>query len=80
MSSQPFASTYGLLWWRDTQAGSIEGFSARGWLGQFLVVDPKRRLVGVRMRDACGSDYQSPTEVDGFSEFPQMVHQLVMAS
>lgn len=62
------------------ELGPVEGFSARGWLGQFLVIDHKRGLVGVRMRHARPSDSESPTEVDGFRDFPKLVHQLAPAS
>jgi CubicO group peptidase (beta-lactamase class C family) len=59
--------------------GAATGFSARGWLGQFLVIDPKARIVAVRMRSARNSDYTDTTytERDGFHEFPDAVHALV---
>lgn len=63
-----------------TKLGPTEGFSAQGWLGQYLVIDPARRLVGVRMRRARDSDYQDPSaQVDVFADFPDMVHALVPA-
>jgi CubicO group peptidase (beta-lactamase class C family) len=62
------------------ELGPVEGFSARGWLGQFLVIDRKRGLVGIRMRHARPGDYENPVETDGFRDFPQLVHQLAPAS
>ncbi len=61
--------------------GPVEGFLARGFLGQFLVIDPARRLVGVRMRNSRPSDYPTesnpkPEYVDGFDDFPDFVHAL----
>src|SRR5262249_9134515 len=37
--------------------GPARGFSARGWLGQYLVVLPGARLVAVRMRAPEAADY-----------------------
>lgn len=63
------------------ELGPVEGFSAQGFLGQFLVIDPARRLVGVRMRRSRPSDYPTeanpnPDYVDSFSDFPIYVHAL----
>jgi CubicO group peptidase (beta-lactamase class C family) len=50
--------------------GPVTGFSARGWLGQFLVVLPEPHLVAVRMRAAEDSDYQDEgTEANGHRAF-----------
>ncbi len=43
---------------RTQAAGSPDAFSARGWLGQQLVVVPGSRIVAVRMRAARASDYR----------------------
>lgn len=61
-----------------------EGFSAQGFLGQYLVVDPKRRLVGLRMRHSRPSDYPTPEnpkppDVDTFNDFTEFVHRLAPA-
>jgi CubicO group peptidase (beta-lactamase class C family) len=54
------------------------GFSARGWLGQFLVIDPKARIVAVRMRMPRHDDYVGKgRDRDGFHAFPDKVHALV---
>jgi len=37
--------------------GPAQGFSARGWLGQYLVVLPHLGVVAVRMRKPARSDY-----------------------
>jgi CubicO group peptidase (beta-lactamase class C family) len=42
---------------RAVATGPSTGFSAHGWLGQYLVVLPKERVVAVRMRRAIYSDY-----------------------
>ncbi|GEM_PF-173253 len=41
---------HGLLWWllRDPE-GSVFGYWAQGYLGQYLVIYPDKKLVGVRM-------------------------------
>src|SRR5689334_20008339 len=41
-----------LEYYEIVELGPVEGFSARGWLGQYLVIDAKRSLVGVRMRQS----------------------------
>ncbi|MBI5630503.1 MAG: beta-lactamase family protein [Elusimicrobia bacterium] len=73
-----------LQWYEVIELGPVEGFSAQGWLGQFLVVDLKRGLVGVRMRDSRPSDYPTlenphPPYVDTFDDFPKYVHELAPA-
>mgnify|MGYP001588656830 FL=1 len=59
------------------QLGPVDGFYAVGYLGQYLVVDPKRRLVGVRMREANDNDWHDRPSVDVFWDFPQLVPRLV---
>jgi CubicO group peptidase (beta-lactamase class C family) len=50
--------------------GAVTGFSARGWLGQFLVVLPEQHVVAVRMRAAEASDYQGDGgEENGYRGF-----------
>jgi CubicO group peptidase (beta-lactamase class C family) len=44
----------------DTADGPVHGYSARGMLGQWLVVIPGKRLVGVRMRGGEGVDAKDP--------------------
>jgi CubicO group peptidase (beta-lactamase class C family) len=57
--------------------GPSTGFSARGWLGQYLVVFPKTRVVAVRMREAQRSDYaEGSGEADGYSSFADEVSKL----
>ncbi len=69
-----------LSYYEVTEYGPMEGFSAHGWLGQYAVIDSKRRLVGVRMRAARKDDYENPfQEKDSFRDFPQLVHRLLPA-
>ncbi len=57
--------------------GPVTGFSARGSLGQFLVVLPKRHVVAVRMRAAEASDYEQPTVYkNGYGAFSDDVAKL----
>lgn len=61
----------------STEATPIHGYSARGWLGQFLVVIPEHDLVAVRMRRAAGADYrQKGATENGYREFPADVWRL----
>jgi CubicO group peptidase (beta-lactamase class C family) len=53
------------------QAGSQTGFSAQGWLGQWLVVVPAQHVVAVRMREAIYSDYDGGLERNGYEDFPK---------
>ncbi len=53
------------------------GFSAQGWLGQYLTIFPEKRLVAVRMRRALPEDYKSPTEQFGYRAFSSNVFRLV---
>ena len=43
---------------------SVVGFSARGWLGQYLVVVPSKRIVAVRMRAETRADHSGQAEED----------------
>lgn len=72
----------GLLWWliRDPGpdgtpgAGPIVGYRADGYLGQYLVIYPAERLVGVRM--VAASPVYDP-DTDGFRDFQELLRQLV---
>jgi CubicO group peptidase (beta-lactamase class C family) len=55
---------------RNLGIGAVEGYNAAGWLGQFLVLVPEKKLVAVRMRRARPADYDGGREVDGFPTFP----------
>jgi CubicO group peptidase (beta-lactamase class C family) len=55
-------------------AGSIEGFEAQGYRGQFLVVIPKHRIVAVRQLRSPNSEQ---IKTDDFGEFGKMVRDLV---
>ena len=56
--------------------GPAHGFSARGWLGQYLVVIPGTRVVAVRMRASERGDYHHGPEHDGYESFPSDVWQM----
>jgi CubicO group peptidase (beta-lactamase class C family) len=59
---------------RRVDSGPIEGYAARGYLGQFLVVIPRLRLVAVRqVRGPRNDEHKS----DDFFEFERMVQELV---
>ncbi len=62
---------------RNLEIGPVRGANAAGWLGQFLVVDPDKKLVGVRMRRKRSTDDAVVGEVDGFNTFPSVVATLV---
>ncbi len=72
-ASQPHESRYGLLWWLEPDGA---GYSARGWLGQFLVVLPKKRLVAVRMRKLTNAD-KPTTHAYQYASFRADVAKLV---
>ncbi len=66
----------GLLWWliRDEDdGGGVVGALASGFLGQYLVIYPEERLVGVRMIEG-GADYDP--DRDGFGDFARLVRTL----
>jgi CubicO group peptidase (beta-lactamase class C family) len=56
--------------------GPVRGFSARGWLGQYLVVLTGPRVVAVRMRAWEPSDEQGGEERNAFPRFPYEVAKL----
>jgi CubicO group peptidase (beta-lactamase class C family) len=75
------SASSGLLWWLlrenstdSSSRSSIIGYRADGHLGQYLVIFPAERLVGVRMITNSPA-YQPDT--DGFVEFPAMLRRLV---
>jgi CubicO group peptidase (beta-lactamase class C family) len=56
--------------------GAIRGYEAQGYLGQFLIVLPKERIVAVRQRRyRSGAGAEDPKR--NFMEFAQMVCSLV---
>ncbi len=77
--SQPYRATYGLLWWlKYDEATAPEaaripyGFCAEGYLGQYLLVLPRQKLVAVRMADG-----QQPSGAsDDDFDFVTLVHAL----
>lgn len=52
------------------------GYEAQGYLGQFLVVYPAKKLVAVRMYRG-PSDESAPTEASGFADFEAAVYAVV---
>jgi CubicO group peptidase (beta-lactamase class C family) len=72
-----------------TSIGRPFGFSARGYLGQWLVVIPESRLVAVRQyrspieatsqRPARRIDHDEMEKLDQLNDFPQLVRALVPA-
>ena len=56
--------------------GRFVGFSAEGYLGQFLVVIPEHRLVAVRQRRR-PLFYRDDGSIDSFVDFPRLVYALV---
>lgn len=65
---------HGLLWWlmTDEESGEVEGFYGDGWLGQWLVVIPDRRLVAVRLINRASWS----GEEDSFEAFRDRVRNL----
>ena len=61
-------------------SGPVRGFSARGSLGQFLVVVPEAKLVAVRMRKREGDDGPDGDEKNGYPMFPRDVLALALGS
>ena len=49
--------------------GPVTGYSARGWLGKYLVVLPKAGIVAVRMRESEYSDYLADEQRHGYDDF-----------
>lgn len=70
--SQDFEPHCGLLWWLIGDGGR-QGFNAAGHLGQYLVVIPETRTVGVRLHRERSSD--DPDAV-GFYDFADRVAEL----
>ncbi len=57
-------------------ARRYDGFSADGYLGQYLVVVPEHRLVAVRMRRAPEGDFDD-RKIDSFKDFKHRVPGLI---
>ncbi len=58
-----------VLGWQD------HGYSAEGYLGQYLVVVPKHRIVAVRMRRSPRGKFDE-RKIDSFKDFKKLVAQL----
>jgi CubicO group peptidase (beta-lactamase class C family) len=61
---------------RPVVEGPVRGYEALGWLGQYLVVIPRDRLVAVRQRRAPDNAATQDLKLS-FLEFPDMVASLV---
>jgi CubicO group peptidase (beta-lactamase class C family) len=60
----------------ETGQGPLLAFSARGYLGQFLVVVPRHRIVAVRQRRR--TDHDDPKDyTNEFGEFEAMIPTLI---
>lgn len=74
----PF-DAYGYLWWVDRDADTVW---ADGWGGQFLIVDPRRRLALVSRNDTGRSRLQLGWFVlfdgDGWRSHHQHLHRLMI--
>jgi len=53
-------------------------YTAEGWLGQFLAIDPEKQLVAVRMRRPTREDYQSSQYKNTYPTFTRDVHGLTL--
>jgi CubicO group peptidase (beta-lactamase class C family) len=73
----PRSEVFGRQWWVSWRDGEIVGFRADGWLGQYLVVVPERRIVAVRQMRATPEIQERGAEgVDTFRDFQQRVLDL----
>jgi len=61
----PLNPRCGLLWWVLEEGDEAVAIYHTGWLGQWLVILPKERMVGVRLRRADGPD-DPAFELGGF--------------
>ncbi len=57
-------------------SGPIVAYEAQGWLGQYLIVVPKERLVVVRMVRSTGAD-DDEKKIDSFSKLPDLALSLL---
>jgi CubicO group peptidase (beta-lactamase class C family) len=62
----------------DVLAWNDQGFSAEGYLGQYLVVWPEHELIGVRMRRAPKGEFDD-SRIDHLKDFKNLVRGLVRA-
>jgi CubicO group peptidase (beta-lactamase class C family) len=62
---------------RPPPLGSPTGFAARGYLGQYLVVLPKKNVVAVRMYRGPQNEQETASEASGFRAFEREVEALV---
>lgn len=72
---------YGLLWWIAPSVPIEDnhpiGYIANGWQGEYLVVDPRYRLIAVRMRHPSSDPDEKENVRYGFSDFPHLALSLV---
>jgi CubicO group peptidase (beta-lactamase class C family) len=62
---------------RPAPLGEPTGYEAQGYLGQYLVVYPKKKLVAVRMYRGPSGGQQAPAAGSGFEGFEQAVAAVV---
>ena len=70
-------TSYGLLWWLNGGQDFAAGFSGGGWLGQYVVVYPKSRLVAVRLHGVEAGNDADEQRAYGFEGFSKQVLTLV---
>ena len=58
----------GIPGWKQA-TGPTRGYAAEGYLGQFLVVLPKQRLVAVRQREGLPNESENERDARSFGDF-----------
>lgn len=74
LDSEPIAPT------ESPPAAVLEGFGGKGWLGQYLAVYPRWRLVAVRLHGVEAGNDDREDKIYGFRSFHQRTLALVRAA
>jgi CubicO group peptidase (beta-lactamase class C family) len=74
-SPAPLNSGCGLLWWLiPDEMGEIIGYKAHGYGGQFLVIYPEKKLIGIRLIRITDTFNQA---TDSFEDFADILYSLI---
>ena len=65
------------MFFRGELLGDVKGYSAEGFLGNFILVLPKEKFVAVRMISSDSYDFTDQKMKDNFAEFVPLMKNII---